>query len=198
MRYLSRGILPCIENKLINKDGTPADDGKPETTQNIAGRSFSDPDLTAAVLSDDNFKGFAKNLLRRFNQELNAVGGDLVRLKPFTIGNPAFNSSKNNTDGLGITIHGVSYVEVHLLKYEPGLRKNYFVQLQVDLYDNFGLGAEDLVIDNYLTQWYKWWDSKAFQSWYLLQHKFNHVPLRTHVQLTIGSYLNLNTIYWKH
>ena len=228
-------------NRLVNSDGSTADDGLPGTTAYIKGRDndkeddlkedmldlimsttssskvmrnvalkmtqrffentggeFSDPDLDAAVDDDDNFKGFAKNLLRRFNAELDAVGGDLGRLKPFTIGNPAFNSRANFKDGLGITIHGVSYVEVHLLKYEPYRNKNYYVQLQVDLYDNFGLGSEDLQIDNYLTQWYKWFDMHAFQSWYLLQHKFGHIPLRTHVQITIGSNLNLNTIYWKH
>ncbi len=163
---------------------------------NNNGGEFSDPDLDNAVSQDDNFKAFERKLLVRFQTALKDVGGDLNRLKPFLIGNPAFNRPVNDKDGLGITIHGVSYVEVHLLKFEINPKSgNFYVALKIDLYDNFGLGAEDLKIDNFFKQWYKWIGGVGLKAWYLLQHQFNHRPLRTHVQIDVGSHMNLNTIY---
>jgi RHS repeat-associated protein len=160
------------------------------------GGEFSDPDLNNAVSNDDNFKAFEINVLLRFQAALKTVGGDLNRLAPFTLGNPAFNRSVNNKDGLGITIHGVSYVEVHLIKFEINPKSgNYYVGLKIDLYDNFGLGSEDIKIDNVWKQWYKWIGGVGLKAWYLLQHRFNHAPLRTHIQINVGSHMNLNSTY---
>ena len=93
-------------------------------------------------------------------------------------------------------MHGVSYVEVHLVKFHFSARSgNYYVQLQIDLSDNFALAADYLKQSHWYSQWYKWIKSKAFGAWYLLQHKFNHVPLRTHVTEYTGAYLNINDDY---
>lgn len=55
--------------------------------------------------------------MRRYNQALADANGDSGNIR-FTIGNPAFDSEHKNTDGLGITIHTVSDVEVHLVRFE--------------------------------------------------------------------------------
>lgn len=100
-------------------------------------------------------------------------------------------------DGLGITIHGVSYVEIRLIKFEKNPNNgNYHVKLSVELFDNFGLGEEDVSVANPFKQYYKLFTT-GFTAWYLLQHKFDYKPLRTHVSVPIEAYLNLNLRYLK-
>jgi hypothetical protein len=144
------------------------------------GGTFEDDGLDEAVDDDENFQGFTQNLMRRYNQALADANGDPGNIR-FTIGNPAFNNEHNNTDGLGITIHAVSYVEVHLVKFEWTNQKKgeYRVDLRIDLYDTFGLDGEDISPSLSPSTYYKF--SGGLKAWYKLQHNFNHVPLLTHV-----------------
>lgn len=162
------------------------------------GGNFSDPDLDETVDHDENFRGFANNVFVRFNEELKKAGGDINKFKTFTVGNPAFNRSVNRSDGLGITIHGVSYVEVHLLKFKVNPKSStYRVELQFDLYDNFGLDSPDINDGHWWnpSSWYHY--NNKLKAWWLLQHKFGHRPLRTHVQINLGADLNPNANYGK-
>ena len=159
------------------------------------GGEFSDPDLDDAVNDDINTKDFRNNLMVRFNTELAKVGGDLSKLTTFTIGNPAYNNWHNNTDGLGITIHGVSNVEVHLVKFQWTNQKkgSYYVKLKIDMFDNFGLDKEDISPGLWPGTWYKF--SGGLKAWYKLQHVFDHVPLRTHIHSEAGGEMNWHTQY---
>lgn len=145
------------------------------------GGTFENEELDKAVGEDENFQGFTQRLMQRYNQALADVNGDPSKAQRFTIGNPAFNNEHNNTDGLGITIHGVSYVEVHLVKFEWTNQKagDYKVDLRIDLYDTFGLDAKDVSPSLSPSTWYKF--DGGLTAWYILQHNFNHVPLLTHV-----------------
>jgi hypothetical protein len=131
--------------------------------------------------------------MQRYNQALANVNGDPSKVDPFKIGNPAFNNEHNNTDGLGITIHAVSYVEVHLVKFQWTNQKSgeYRVDLKIDFYDTFGLDGDDISPSFSPSTWYKF--DGGLKAWYKLQHNFNHVPLLTHVNEEQAAKMNWHT-----
>ncbi len=157
------------------------------------GGPFSDPGLDNKASESENFQAFKKRVFIRFQQELKKVDGDIDKLVPFTVRNPAFKDIADNFNGLAVTVHGVSYVEVHLVKFSGVNSKSgdYYVELDFDLYDNFGIGREDIVMN----KWYKWFEKAGIRAWYLLQHKFNHTPLRTHIHNRAGTHMNIKSDY---
>ena len=130
--------------------------------------------------------------LKSINWDLSKLNdtSDLVRFD-----NVAFNTLKNQDDGLTITIDAVEHIEVYIVEYTAPSKPNgsYYLKIKLVLYDTFGLDLEDIKKYGKRNNTSAWryvtdWDNSdrkihiqntvgyGFTSWWLLQHHFNHKP----------------------
>jgi hypothetical protein len=99
---------------------------------------------------------------------------------------------KDHVSGLGITVDGVNYMVVYLTKFTVHPGGIYTAEVQVRMYDSFGLDKSD--IDGLDKNEEKGiWDRGVqnmkntpkrlarafFVAWWTLQHFFGYKPLRT-------------------
>lgn len=150
---------------------------------------YSNPTLTAAVKNDLNYKGFVKNIYKKVHNMIKTAGGDIKKFRTFEFENMAFTRSENHSDGLGITMHGISNIKVSLVSFTlDGQTGKYNAKVKFELEDNFGLGEEDVIP----TKIFDYRRLDGFKAWFLLQHRYGHSPLRTYV-VTEESYTgNIN------
>jgi hypothetical protein len=117
---------------------------------NNIGGEFENDTLESVIRNDENFKVFIKRVTYKILIKLKSINWDLSKLNNTSdlvrFDNVAFNTSKNQDDGLTITIDTVEHIEVYITEYTAPSKPNgsCYLKIKLVLYDTFGLDLEDI------------------------------------------------------
>jgi hypothetical protein len=157
------------------------------------GGDFRNGDLDRMIKEDARYQNFLNQFGLELEKQLNANGGDIEKLKdmPFLIPQAMKPKFRDHTEGLGITVDGVNYIVVVLTKFTVKPGGSYTAEVQVQMYDSFGVDESDIekLTRNEKSGWDWLWHQKnvflgwfmksRFIAWWTLQHVFGCKPLRT-------------------
>jgi len=183
-----------------------------------SGGEYENSTLENVIGNDENFKVFVIRVMYKILIKLKSVNWDLSQIKDtpdlVRFDNVAFNTADNHNDGLTITIDGVEHVEVWITEYKPppSINAPCYIKIKFVLYDTFGLDPDDIKKygkrkdDSALRYITDWNDTTmqirvqntvgyGFNSWWLLQHYFNHKPFTTKVIRYFEGHYKHNDIY---
>jgi RHS repeat-associated protein len=168
----ARKMIEKIVNHFESNTGTP----------------YQSEDLTEAAANHPSTKRFMNQIGQAFGEEIKSRGGfshDFsieVRLKEQKAGHPRFNElgylgNGDEDNGLKFAVNDVHSYKIRVVNYIE-IQGKYFAQIELVLYDHFGLDAGDItdpgVSNTMLRAFYK-----EFISWYILQWGKGYKPFIT-------------------
>jgi hypothetical protein len=143
--------------------------------ENRTGGEYTNPTLTRHATSCVQFYNFLQNFGSRLGQALTATGGDINAVTEIntTSIRPAYTGIWNTLAGLKILINDTESSEIRLISFTKDSGINWTAEIEVTIYDNFGLDKPDVL--KYQGK------HEGFAAWYLLQHSRNYVPFKTKI-----------------
>ncbi|NOQ70875.1 MAG: DUF3289 family protein [Crocinitomix sp.] len=158
--------------------------------QESTGGFYENDILTEKVRSHPSTQRFIKEIERTFHKALKENNGSaedlLMELYDGDGGNPRFNSYGDIFfGGLTFAINDMQMYDIELTNIEYPFKGRYSAQINLIMYDHFGLDETDPTEYTY----------DVFESWFVLQHNRGFQPFITRVviPLTISGGLNENS-----
>ncbi|MEM7036069.1 MAG: DUF3289 family protein [Bacteroidota bacterium] len=146
--------------------------------QGSSGDTYRNDILNRAVRRHASTNRFLAHIEQVFQQEMTAHGGDaldVIQEKLNLIGNPRFSTSADTwRGGLTIAVNDVWAYDVQLQDYNQ-TGNSYEVDINLRLYDHFGLDKPDI------EKKYKW--LAGFRAWYVLQHNRGYRPFQVEMDV---------------
>ncbi len=130
------------------------------------GKDYSNWDLTNAVDKHPSTGRFKQDIADAFQKTIND-GGDYFGDPDFSIkenleGNPRFNESLDNINGLRISLNDIWSYDIKVVSFRE-INGRWEATIKLTLYDHFGLDSKDIADNPYANIF------PAFNSWYILQ-----------------------------
>ncbi|MEO1624416.1 MAG: DUF3289 family protein [Bacteroidota bacterium] len=137
------------------------------------GTDFFHPQLSAAVIEQNEMKNFIKDFAQQLNKALAISDGNVVGLTvDLRRRRPIFNSLHDQFHGFTILLNDTESTIIKLLDYQYDSNTgDWEGEFYFEIIDHFGLDKADALK-------YQWWHS-GFAAWWILQHKRGYVPFRT-------------------
>jgi RHS repeat-associated protein len=158
-----------------------------------SGTPYSNPLLTESATNHLSTQRFINNeILPSFHRQIQSNQGyDPVKMNLKLKGNPRFNEVSerwgipfvghgDEDNGLMITINDVHAYQVEVLDYKQD-GNNYTANLELTLYDHFGLDDRDINEHPYSTLY------PQFYSWYMLQWQRGYKPFITYMKIQFNT-----------
>lgn len=141
--------------------------------ENKTGGVFENAILTDAVKRSVQFQNFLKLFGDRLGKELTDNQGDISKIDALKTNDirPTFGGLWNKFGGLQIAINDTEAHEIKLLNFSTYGGVLWTADIEVTIYDNFGLDKNDA-----LTYQGK---HSGFAAWWLLQHTRGYKPFQT-------------------
>ncbi|SOD20569.1 DUF3289 family protein, partial [Pedobacter xixiisoli] len=147
---------------------------------NNIGGIFENATLTAQVKQSVQYQNFLKTFGAKLGERLTLVNGDINQVIKLETNDyrPIFNSAWNKFSGLQIAINDTEEHEIKLLNFRKEGGVLWYADVEVTIYDNFGLDKHDAL--HYQAS------HPGFAAWWLLQHTRNYKPFVTKVVIKSG------------
>jgi hypothetical protein len=141
---------------------------------NIGGE-FVNATLTQKVKLSVQYQNFLKTFGERLSERLTASNGNINNVSEIPTNGirPIFNGFWNKFAGLQIAINDTEAHEIKLLNFRTDHSNLWYADVEVTIYDNFGLDKADVL--KYQGK------HLGFAAWWLLQHTRSYKPFVTKV-----------------
>lgn len=146
---------------------------------NIGG-TFENATLTAHVKQSVQYQNFLRTFGERLSGKLTEVNGNIDNIPEISTNDirPKFNGTWNKFVGLQIAINDTESHEIKLLNFRTEGGVLWSADVEVPIYDNFGLDKADALTYQ--------GNHSGFSAWWLLQHTRGYKPFVTKVVIKSG------------
>jgi hypothetical protein len=143
--------------------------------ENNLGGTFENATLTFHVKRSVQYQNFLKTFGERLSERLTLVNGNIDQVIKLETNDyrPKFNGAWNKFSGLQIAINDTEAHEIKLLNFKTEGGVIWSADVEVTIYDNFGLDKADAL--KYQA------NHRGFAAWWLLQHTRGYKPFVTKV-----------------
>lgn len=144
--------------------------------QSRAGGYFTTNILNQGVLNHPSTQRFIhRDIVSSFKEALKKNGYSIDGLHLSIFGNPRFNTKSDLWfGGLTFAINDMQKYDIQIVSYKV-VENKYKANLNLVLYDHFGLDPEDVIE----------YDYDLFESWFVLQHSRGFKPFMTKIEISI-------------
>lgn len=185
-KWTSIGSLETVAVELVKKVKNNKNNKKNfNPIQDV--KDYSHKDLNQAVKeydTDGNDK-YQKTFFNQIAELIKKYDGNILELKNIgLVGTARYNTTWAQMSGLGIILNGTESYRIEIINYKC-LEKKFIVEIDVKIYDNFGLDKNDITVTNkdemrgHMKKF-----PYEFLSWFYLQRVRGYAPFRTVMEYT--------------
>ena len=186
VEWTSIGSLETVAVELVKKVKNNKNNKKNfNPIQDV--KDYSHKDLNQAVKeydTDGNDK-YQKTFFNQIAELIKKYDGNILELKNIgLVGTARYNTTWAQMSGLGIILNGTESYRIEIINYKC-LEKKFIVEIDVKIYDNFGLDKNDITVTNkdemrgHMKKF-----PYEFLSWFYLQRVRGYAPFRTVMEYT--------------